>query len=81
LYAANEPIDKILALLKEQGVSKIDRIRDLRTSLGFGLSDAKDVVHRSRVWEDRRDSEDAFHDRVIAIIEAEEKKYAEKVAS
>jgi hypothetical protein len=33
------------------------------------------------VWEDRRDSEDAFHDRVIAIIEAEEKKYAEKVAS
>ncbi|MEV6243912.1 hypothetical protein [Lentzea sp. NPDC051838] len=51
-------LDEMLADLRQRGLSKIASINALREA-GFGLGEAKRIVHESPVWADRRAGDDA----------------------
>jgi len=63
--------DAILESLRGEGFSKIDCIRATVEILRLPLADAKRLVHESRAWADRRESDDQWHDALIAELEAE----------
>ncbi len=71
LWAAGARWDEILETLRAEGFSKIDCIRATVEMLRLPLADAKRLVHESRAWADRRESDDQWHDALIAELEAE----------
>lgn len=63
--------DAILETLRNEGFSKIDCIRATVEILRLPLVDAKRLVHESRAWADRRESDDQWHDELIAELQAD----------
>jgi ribosomal protein L7/L12 len=63
-----------IAHLRAEGFSKIDSIKELRNRLGIPLGDAKEFVHYSPTWADRRKSDDEFHKLVIRTFTTEEER-------
>jgi ribosomal protein L7/L12 len=61
MHAAHQPMDAIVAYMREQGLSKFYSIRELRQALDLPLREAKRVVHLSPVWADYRESDDELH--------------------
>ena len=56
---AGATFEELIRYLREAGCSKIDSIAVLNTSCG--LAKAKELVHLSPTWDDRRAADDAFH--------------------
>lgn len=54
--------DEILLCLRSEGFSKVDCIRATVEILRLPLADAQRLVHESRAWADRRESDDQFHE-------------------
>lgn len=63
--------DQILASLRSEGFSKVDCIRATVEILRLPLADAKRIVHESRAWADRRETDDQFHDVLEATFRTE----------
>jgi hypothetical protein len=63
--------DEILGSLRAEGFSKLDCIRATVDILRLPLADAKRVVHESRAWADRRETDDQFHDVLEATFRTE----------
>ncbi|WP_330271362.1 hypothetical protein OG205_30125 [Lentzea sp. NBC_00516] len=79
--------DRVLALLRQHGAHKVASMRIMADATGMGLGKAKVLVHLSPVWDDRRASDEAFHEWlfrgmfVLAVLgEAEINAPAEDVA-
>ena len=54
--------DEILVRLRAEGFSKVDCIRATVELLRLPPTDAKRLVHESRAWAGRRESDDEFHE-------------------
>lgn len=71
MWEGGDRWDAILESLRNEGFSKIDCIRATVEMLRLPLADAKRLVHESRTWADRRESDDQWHDALITELEAE----------
>ncbi|HEY5331849.1 MAG TPA: hypothetical protein VIJ79_18360 [Acidobacteriaceae bacterium] len=64
-------VEEMIARMRERGLPKISSIAVLAAVTKVGLGRAKELVHFSPVWEDRRASDDAFHDSLYeAAVQA-----------
>lgn len=70
LVSRGEPIEQVLAHLREVGLSKGQSIRVLVEAVGYRLPEAKELVHSSAVWSDVRTRDDEFHDELVKILES-----------
>lgn len=57
--------EEFLSRLRERGAHKLESIRSLRMLGKMSLGEAKEAVHFSSAWADRRASDDEFHDLLI----------------
>jgi ribosomal protein L7/L12 len=62
------PPEEILISLRDEGSTIIESIKVMRELHGLSLGDAKDFVHVSRAWADRRELHDAVHERAIEAV-------------
>ena len=69
LWAESENREAFLRRLRELGAEKIESIRSVRRLANISLGEAKEVVHFSRTWADRRAADDEFHESVIATCD------------
>lgn len=60
-HDAGAPIEDLIGYLRDAGCSKIDSMVILTASCGVDLGQAKELVHCSPTWSERRESDDAFH--------------------
>lgn len=73
-----------LLRLREMGASKIESIKVLREVSGMTLGEAKEAVHFSPAWGDRRASDESFQESAIWAMEDhqhEETQNPERLAS
>ncbi len=63
--------DTILVTLREEGFSKVDCIKATAQQLRVPLADAKRLVHHSEAWADTRQPDDAWHEALVAELDAD----------
>ena len=68
---AGEDIEAIVRCLRASGCSKIDSIAVLNRASGIGLAKAKEVVHFSAIWADRKASDEKFHEDIVDALTSE----------
>jgi hypothetical protein len=68
---AGQDVESIIGYLRASGCSKIDSIALLAGADGIGLAKAKEVVHLSATWADRRASDDKFHEDISRALISE----------
>jgi Zn finger protein HypA/HybF involved in hydrogenase expression len=61
LLATGVPIEAILRLLRERGLSKVESIGVLAGATKTGLTEAKAIVHFSAAWRDARAAGEQLH--------------------
>lgn len=61
--------EEAIQRMRVLGLNQIQCIKLIRDSLGISLGDAKEVVHYSRAWADRRESNEALHEAMIAAAD------------
>ncbi len=59
------PVEKILAHLREAGLSKGQSIWVLATASGKPLQKAKELVHFSKVWADVSARDEELHENIL----------------
>ena len=69
LRAAGGDWDSVLKKLRDEDFSKIDCIVAIREIEMIPLGEAKEMVHFSPAWEDRREQDDQFHDDLIDAVQ------------
>jgi ribosomal protein L7/L12 len=69
--AAGEDVESIVRYLRVSGCSKIDSIAVLKGTCGIGLAKAKEIVHFSTTWADRKASDEKFHDDIVDALTSE----------
>ncbi len=62
--------DAILGALRAEGYSKVDCIKATVTMLRLPLANAKRLVHESATWQDARDGDDDWHERLADELHA-----------
>jgi hypothetical protein len=62
---AGEDAETIIRYLRVSGCSKIDSIAILNGACGIGLAKAKEIVHFSATWADRKASDEKFHEDLV----------------
>jgi len=72
MAARGEGVDAMIARMKQDGLPKVQSIRLLSDVAHIRLGEAKKKVHFSPVWEDRRESDDAFHETALRAFRAAE---------
>ena len=60
-YERGEDFESLIRYLRVSGCSKIESIATIAKGCCVGLGRAKELVHLSPIWQDRRDSDDQFH--------------------
>lgn len=65
---AGEDVESIIEYLRASGCSKIESIAALTGALGIGLAKAKEIVHLSATWADRRASDERFHEDIVGTL-------------
>jgi hypothetical protein len=65
-----EELENVLSFLRGSGCSKLESIAVVASCSEIGLARAKEVVHLSAVWNDRRVSDDALHETTVNAISA-----------
>ena len=61
--------DAVLKQLRDDGFSKIECILAIRDIEKIPTGEAKEMVHFSSAWEDRREQDEQFHDDLIEAVE------------
>ena len=61
--------DAAVSAMRNAGFDKIDCIKFVHQFGNVTLGQAKDIVHLSPAWEDRHDSDEAFHDSAEKSLE------------
>ena len=64
-----ESSEALIAYMRAKGLPKPQCIRALANAMHIGLGDAKNAVHFSPTWGDRRASDEAFHEGVFEALE------------
>lgn len=75
-YESGEDAEQLIAFLRSSGCSKIESIAVIASACGVGLGRAKEMVHLSPTWDDRRTSDDEFHAAIedeISVIKSADK--------
>ena len=62
LLADGASTEELIQVLRDDGFSKVESIKALYDHRQADLAEAKRLVHFSRVWADRRASDEAFWD-------------------
>jgi hypothetical protein len=73
---AGEDTESIIGHLRASGCSKIDCIAVL-SACGLGLAKAKEIVHFSATWTDRKAIDEKFHDDIVDALTSEEQRQQE----
>jgi hypothetical protein len=60
-------LDAAIEFLRDEGYSKIQSIALIARKFDIGLGPAKEAVHFSAAWEDRRAQDDEFVDRLVDL--------------
>jgi ribosomal protein L7/L12 len=68
LYADLRDWDAVLAALRGAGFSVVDAIKATRVVKRVSFREAKELVHTSAAWQDRRPDFDALHDDIVAAV-------------
>lgn len=68
---AGEDVESVIGYLRASGCSKIDSIAVLVAAHGIGLAEAKEIVHLSATWADRRVLDDEFHEDISRALISE----------
>jgi ribosomal protein L7/L12 len=63
-----EGVEAAIGNLRAIGCSKIESIAVLIEAYGIGLAKAKELVHLSPTWADRKVADDKFHDDLIDAL-------------
>jgi len=74
---AGKDVESIIGHLRASGCSKIDTIAVVTGALGIGLAEAKEIVHLSAIWADRRASDDKFHEDISSALISEKARMQE----
>ena len=67
---AGRDLDEVLRLLRANGFTMIDSIKATMELKGVSVAEAKEIVHASGAWSDRREAHDAFHRALEETVEA-----------
>jgi len=62
-------LERILAELRNRGADKIDSIRIVKTAMKISMGQAKSLVDRSEVWNDRYEHDRAMHESARQAVE------------
>ena len=57
-----------LEWLRDEGCSKVDSAYVMVHGLEISLADAKYLIHNSRVWNDRKADDEAFHEAFVNAV-------------
>jgi hypothetical protein len=68
---AGEDVETIIRYLRATGCSKIDSIAVLKGACDIGLAKAKETVHFSATWADRKASDEKFHEDIVDALTSE----------
>jgi ribosomal protein L7/L12 len=74
---AGEDVETIIRYLRVSGCSKIDSIAILKGACGIGLAKAKEIVHFSATWADRKASDEGFHEDIVDALTSEKTRQQE----
>ena len=69
-YDRGADLESLIRYLRESGCSKIDSIAVLAKGCGVGLGEAKERVHLSPTWDDRRKLDDQFHETIVKTVDS-----------
>jgi len=69
IRSAPDGIEHAITLLRELGYSKIGSMIVLMEVLELNTSQAKEIVHLSEAWTDRRASDDRFHEQLLKLVD------------
>ena len=58
--------ESVIQMMRLAGLHQIACIKMLRDVTGVSLGDAKEAVHYSKAWADRRESNEGFHEAAFA---------------
>ncbi len=61
--------EALVSRMRSAGLQKPQSIRLLSIATNISLGEAKRIVHFSPVWDDRRASDDAFHETAMQALE------------
>jgi ribosomal protein L7/L12 len=61
--------EQVLAQLRDEGFTVIESIKVTRAVLRVTLGEAKQIVHRSAAWADRRQGFEQLHDVVSDAVD------------
>jgi hypothetical protein len=62
MLRGGQDIEDVLRFLRSEGCTIIDSIKLTKLLTGMSLGAAKELVHTSQAWRDRREANDRFHD-------------------
>jgi ribosomal protein L7/L12 len=65
LVESGEPQQEVIAKMRLAGLHKIQSIKLVSEFYQMPVGEAKQMVHRSDTWSDRRESDEAFHEVVF----------------
>lgn len=65
----NEEVENFLSEIKGYGQSKTQSIISLSNKLNISLLEAKRIVHFSRTWQERKDTDDAFQRNLQEVVD------------
>jgi hypothetical protein len=74
---ASEGVETIIRYLRASGCSKIDSMAILRGACGIDLAKAKEIVHFSATWADRKALDEKFHEDIVATLTSEKTRQSE----
>ena len=70
LLDQGEDLQDVLGYLRANGCTIVESIKATMRLTGTSLAEAKQTVHTSRAWSDRREAHDAFHAVLVEHLEA-----------
>jgi hypothetical protein len=68
---AGEDVETMIRYLHASGCSKIDSIAILKGACGIGPAKAKEIVHFSATWADRKALDEEFHEDIVDAVTSE----------
>jgi hypothetical protein len=74
-------VDDLLRLLRDRGLGKGPSIPVMARLPGMDLKRAKELVHLSPVWADRRAADHAFHDQLERAMDELQRKNQQSTES
>jgi len=72
LLAKNYSDEDLMYELRKQNCSKVNTMRIMVELKGLSLSQAKELVHSSNTWNDKKASDEKFQDQIIKIVGGED---------